>query len=305
MLSLSIDLEGSNYTKQHRENVQVQLLAWYERHKRDLPWRHARDPYAILVSEVMLQQTQVDRVAPKYEEFLSIFPGFQALAGARAADVIRAWSPLGYNRRAINLHRLARAVVEHHNGQLPRCTKQLRSLPGVGAYTAAAVACFAFDSQEAVIDTNISRVLARVEGSTAPSPSKLRARATAYLPPERAQEWNQALMDLGATVCRATAPACALCPLRGDCSSAGSIVREKRATYRTGGARYQGSDRNLRGRIVEALRAIDGSINFQALAAMVQLTDAAGNERLETLITGLVRDGLVERTERTVALPTR
>jgi A/G-specific adenine glycosylase len=273
------------------------------RHKRDLPWRHTRDPYAILVSEIMLQQTQVDRVTPKYREFLSLFPTFQALAAASPAAVIRAWSPLGYNRRAINFHRLARIVIERHDGQLPRCTKQLRALPGVGTYTAAAVACFAYGKEEAVVDTNVERVLLRVEGRRSASAGELRTLAAAYLVPERAVEWNQALMDLGALFCRAAAPDCLRCPLQTDCASAGSAVKEKQAAYRTGGAGYAGSDRQTRGRIVETLRAARGGLEVDALAKTLGSQDEFEHARLLRLIAGLERDGLVQSTDGKVALP--
>jgi A/G-specific adenine glycosylase len=300
MLSLSIDLEGSNSTEPQREVIQNRLLRWYERHKRDLPWRHTKDPYSILVSEVMLQQTQVDRVVPKYLEFLSLFPSLRALANASPADVIRAWSPLGYNRRAINLHRLACVVVDRHDGRLSGCVRQLRLLPGVGAYTAAALACFAFGKPEAVIDTNVERVLNRFDGRSTSSAGEMRMLAAAYLVPERAVEWNQALMDLGATFCRAAAPDCLRCPMQPVCPTAGIAVREKRADYRTDRNRYAGSDRQLRGRIVDALRAAPKGLDFDVLAESTGIED---RERLSKLLAGLGRDGLVHQKDGAIALP--
>jgi A/G-specific adenine glycosylase len=250
----------------------------------------------------MLQQTQADRVVPKYREFLSLFPNFQALASASPADVIRAWSPLGYNRRAINLHRLASVIVERHDGKLPTCEKCLRSLPGVGEYTAAAIACFAFDGQNAVIDTNVRRVLLRFGGVSSCSLADLRGLAAAYLPAAHAKEWNQALMDLGAGICRATAPNCGHCPMRLSCRSAGSIVSERRARYRTGVARYEGSDRQLRGRIIELLRTSQ-ELERKTLGEVIGLADVAAAGRLEGLIAGLERDGLVQTNGEFVSLP--
>ena len=158
--------------------VHALLLAWYDRHGRDLPWRGAKDPYSILVSEVMLQQTQVDRVIPKYAEFLERFPTFKALAEAPTADVIRAWSPLGYNRRAVRLQAVAARVADHLHGRLPDDVKTLRGLPGIGEYTASALACFVHGQDVPVVDTNVRRVLGRVfRGPLPPSPADAQAIA--------------------------------------------------------------------------------------------------------------------------------
>ena len=176
------------------------VLAWYSQNGRDLPWRHTRDPYAILVSEVMLQQTQVSRVLPRYLEWLERWPTVESLAAAPAADVIRAWSGLGYNRRAINLHRTAQAVAQR--GGFPRQIPELEVLPGIGPYTARALACFAFGAQVSAPDVNARRVLGRAFGDPDHPP-----------PPGRAFDWNQALFDLGSTVCLARRPRCGECPL--------------------------------------------------------------------------------------------
>ncbi len=182
--------------------VQARLVGWYRQHSRPLPWRQTADPFAILVSELMLQQTQVSRVLPKYLEFLERFPTFDALALAGLAEVIRAWAPLGYNLRAVRLHEIARQVVER-GGELPRDPLALQQLRGLGRYTAAAVACFAFGQPVAVLDTNVRRVLARVflaepEPRQVPQ-ARLWKLAEAVLPVEHSYDWNQALMDLGAT----------------------------------------------------------------------------------------------------------
>jgi len=190
------------------DELQSDLLAWFGRQGRDLPWRHTRDPYAILVAEVMLQQTQVSRVIERWTSWLERWPTVEALAAASTADVVRAWSGLGYNRRAINLQRAARAVVDA--GGFPRTPVELRMLPGIGPYTASAVACFAFDAQLTTVDVNARRVLARALG-----------RDDAPPPTGRAWEWNQALFDLGATVCVARIPRCERCPLAEGCPSRG------------------------------------------------------------------------------------
>ena len=208
-----------------RRRFQRRLLAWYARHGRDLPWRRTSDPYAILVSEIMLQQTQVDRVVPKYHEFLGRYPTLAELARARRADVRRAWRPLGYYRRSENLHGIAREAVARYEGRLPDTAEDLRALRGIGRYTAGAVLSFAFGRDAALVDTNVRRVLGRVFLGT----RRLRrlrgdrvvwALAEAVLPRGRAYDWNQALMDFGATWCTARRPRCAPCPMRAFCRAA-------------------------------------------------------------------------------------
>ena len=215
------------------------VAAWYARNARVLPWRGVADPYAVLVSEIMLQQTQVERVIPKYRAFLDAFPTLRALADAQPADVIRLWAGMGYNGRAVRLHKLAREVVERHDGELPRTVDELRKLPGIGPYTAAAVASFAFGEPVAVLDTNIYRVLSRaVHGITAPSRNAIHPLAESLLPkpdnPISPADWHQALMDIGATLCTARQPRCMLCPCtrsaprRHICSPAATLRSPKR-----------------------------------------------------------------------------
>jgi A/G-specific adenine glycosylase len=204
-----------------RREFRRRLLAWYRRHGRALPWRRTRDPYRILVSEVMLQQTQVSRVLPKYREWLRRYPSLKALAGASASEVREAWYPLGYNIRPLRLRGIARTVVRRHGGRLPRTRDGLLALKGIGAYTAGAVLSFAFGEHAAILDTNVRRVLRRVwlgEGR----PVRDRALwdlAGRLLPRAAAYDFNQALMDLGATVCTARKPRCASCPLARLCAS--------------------------------------------------------------------------------------
>jgi len=200
------------------------LLAWYHENARDLPWRRTRDPYAILVSELMLQQTRVETVLDRYERFLERFPSFANLAAAEVDDVLAEWSGLGYYRRARSLHSLAQAVVEQHGGRLPSDIDSLRALPGVGPYTAAAVASICFGIPELAIDGNIARVLCRL-GAIEEDPKKssaqrrLRDLASAQMSAHRAGDFNQALMELGARVCVPRSPRCGDCPVPDMCAA--------------------------------------------------------------------------------------
>jgi A/G-specific adenine glycosylase len=208
----------------HLKQVHGLLLGWYARQGRDLPWRRTTDPYHILVAEIMLQQTQVDRVLPKYREFLGRFPTLTQLAEASTAEVIRAWAPLGYNMRAVRLQAIARQVLADYDGKLPADETALLKLKGVGRYTAGALACFAYRRQVPTVDTNIRRVLQRlfvgIEREEAPlSEQQSWELANRVLPSGQAYEWNQALMDLGATICTATTPACEVCPLQRVCAA--------------------------------------------------------------------------------------
>ena len=246
--------------------LQDALLGWYAREHRDLPWRRTTDPYAILVSEVMLQQTQVARVVPRYEAWLERWPGENALAAAPRAEVLGAWVGLGYNTRAVRLQ-AACAVVAREGW--PRTAAGLQALPGVGPYTAAAVASFAFGERVAAVDTNVRRVAARLGRG---APEELLARDAAA--------WNQAMMELGATVCRAREAACATCAVADWCASAGHVdipAREPPGARE----RFEDSNRWVRGRIVAALAAGGG------------LPDAIGPDRLQPALDGLVREGLV------------
>jgi len=201
------------------------LLAWYARNARDLPWRRTRDPYRILVSEIMLQQTQVERVRAFYRRFLGRFPTVGALAEARPEAVREAWDGLGYYARSRNPHKAARRVVAHHGGRIPRDPAAIQALPGVGPYTAGAVRSFAFGEAAPILDTNSARVLQRVFGVRGDRrrgrvTRRLWALAAAVTPAARTYDFNQAIMDLGATVCTARAPRCPRCPLRRMCRTA-------------------------------------------------------------------------------------
>jgi len=205
------------------------LLAWYDRHRRNLPWRAPPgihpDPYRIWLSEIMLQQTTVATVGPYFDRFVARWPDISALAAASLDEVLRLWQGLGYYARARNLHACARAVVERHGGVFPRESGALRALPGIGDYTAAAIAAIAFDRRGAAVDGNVERVVARLYGVQEPFPAakpRLRALASALVPEQRAGDFAQALMDLGATICLPRRPRCVLCPWRACCAAAAS-----------------------------------------------------------------------------------
>jgi A/G-specific adenine glycosylase len=287
------------------------LLAWYARHgRRHLPWRTTRDPYRIVVSEFMLQQTQVERVIPLYEAFLARFPDVAALAVADAGDVVRAWRGLGYNSRAIRLHALARAVVARHGGALPHETEALRALPGIGAYTAAAIRAFAFERDDAAMDVNLRRVVHRVAfGLEHPPLADARALDTlalAAVPSGAAHDWNSALMDLGATLCTARAPKCLVCPLRERCAAA--PVDPQRLAERAklhaprrppqNAIPFERTTRFLRGRIIDRLRDVPPreTIALEALSHdLAAIVPADRLPEIPEIVDALVRDGIVAR----------
>ncbi len=287
-------LRGQVYTDgPARRATRRRLLRWYGLSGRDLPWRRTRDPYATLVSEVMLQQTQVSRVIPAYTSFLARFPTLPALARASLGDVLRAWTGLGYNRRAQDLHRTARIAMTG----LPRDVAALDALPGVGAYTAGAVACFAYGARVAFADTNVRRVLGRIVLGRVASEREAVA-IDRELMPRDAATWHHALMDLGATVCVARAPRCGECPVRVGCVSrerAGIAPRQLLAVIARPQTPFASSDRRVRGRIIALLR--DGDRTTAALRR--ELADA----RVERLAGSLMREGLIERHGAKVGLP--
>jgi A/G-specific adenine glycosylase len=253
-------------------SLQSAVLDWYAANGRDLAFRRTRDPWAVLVSEVIAQQTQAARAAEAWERFIAQFPTPAALAAVSPATVIRAWRGLGYNRRAIALREAATRIVEDHGGRVPETLEALTALPGVGPYTARAVLAFAFDRPVAPLDTNIRRVLDRAIGPLPAAPKALQATADGFVPPNAAADWAHALMDLGATICVARAPRCDACPIRVTCRSlrTGSQVTFDRARSRPKvGARstpFPDTSRWLRGRILDRLRdaADDAWVVFDA-----------------------------------------
>lgn len=318
-----------------RSSLQQQLLNWFAAHARDLPWRRTRDPYRVLVSEIMLQQTQVDRVIPKYAAFLEQFPTVQALAAASTADVIRAWQGLGYNRRAVNLQRAAQVLVAagypDQPAAFPSTRAELRKLPGIGAYTAGAVACFAFEQDVAFLDTNIRRVVRRLcvgpeDQPPATTEGHLQEIAADLVPAGLGWDWNQAIMELGALICTAARPQCWRCPVREHCaaytawSAADSnllmvVAPAPKARRKAAEAPFQSSNRYFRGRVIDALRQLADheAHTLEQLGPLVKegWTDA-DLAWLAKLASGLAQDGLLIWREQhnddlaqwRVALPT-
>jgi A/G-specific adenine glycosylase len=211
-------------TAQTNPLFRTRLLDWYQRNKRDLPWRQNRDPYRVWLSEIMLQQTRVAAVTEYYGKFLRRFPTIEKLAAARESSVVAAWSGLGYYRRARMMHAAAKEIVKVHGGRFPRRAEDLRTLPGIGRYTAAAIASIAFDKPSAVVDGNVERVLERVVGERLPA-KELWQTAQELLSPSKPGDFNQAMMELGATVCLPREPLCLACPVREVCVAHGALKR--------------------------------------------------------------------------------
>jgi A/G-specific adenine glycosylase len=280
--------------------VRDALLGWGSVAPRALPWRDTRDPWAVLVSELMLQQTQVARVVPRYHEFLARFPTVVVCADASAGAVVEAWAGLGYNRRAVALHRLAVVVRDDHDGVLPDDLASLLRLPGVGAYTARAVLAFAHERDVAVVDTNVARVLARRAGRRL-APREAQALADRLVPSGRGWAWNQWMLDLGATVCVARRPRCADCPVSSGCAWRGNgpdpAIGSAGVTGRQ--STFAGSDRQGRGRLVDALRRGPVALDDVALAAGWPDDEP----RARRVADGLVRDGLACRDGHSLRLP--
>ncbi len=253
------------------------LLAWYESNSRTLPWRHPNpDPWAVLVSEVMAQQTQLARVIPAFEQFIERFPTPSDLADADLGDLLNLWGGLGYQRRAINLRKSAALIAAEG---WPSDLAGLRSLPGVGPYTAAAIACFAFGAATPAVDTNLRRVVSRWDGE-AQSGSRLASRALELLDFSRPADWNQAMMDLGATVCRPREPRCGECPVERWCSDPDVYVPPPHQSP------YEGSVRQARAAILKAI-ASDGRSTVAALREL------GINGHLESALDALHREGVI------------
>jgi len=270
------------------------ILDWYAINARDLPWRKTHSPYCILVSEIMLQQTQVDRVVPKYTEFLRTFPNIKKLAEASAADVIRLWKGLGYNRRALYLHNTAKAIRDIHGGRFSRDLDALKSLPGVGDYTARAILSFAFNQRVPVIDTNHRKFYARVffEGRPVKDTDLLeRAQAVVDVVPS-AYDWNQALMDfMSAVASRSTDP------IVQTFDQSYPAIEKKKVSKPS--VRFEQTDRYVRGRIMDLLRAK----NSQGLGAVRKKFAALDDIRWKRIIAALERDGLINIAQSRIVLP--
>lgn len=273
------------------------ILAWYDASGREIPFRGVIDPYAILVSESMAQQTQVMRAAAYWRAWMVQFPTIEALASAPIADVLRAWAGLGYNRRAIHLHRAARAIVEDHGGRVPDTVEGLQTLPGIGPYTARAVAAIAFGRAVGAVDVNVRRVLARAVAGDADAlaPAALQALADAAVPPDRPADWTHAVMDVGARFCRAT-PRCAGCPAVALCRHAAALATGERRDPDPGRPAalrpipFPETSRWLRGRLLAGARAAsaDGWTRYDPPIG------AHGHVAVREALASLAADGLLE-----------
>lgn len=289
--------------KPSNQIVRRKLLTWFSQHRRDLPWRRTTDPYAILISEVMLQQTQVDRVMPKYRAWLKTFPTIQSLARAPLIKVLKLWSGLGYNSRGKRLRDAARVVIRERNGKIPSDVAALESLPGIGPYTARAVASFAFRKNVAVIDTNVRRVISRIFfGVRDPKNQKqLQTAVNAVAPKYNLHDWNAALMDFGALVCQSRKPKCDVCPVQQYCRAYPAVLQPVKQTNKQGSNRFEETDRFWRGRIISTL-VNNGS---QSLVVLKKHLDQLGhltNQRFQRLVRALDQENIVRRSGRKLAI---
>jgi A/G-specific adenine glycosylase len=294
------------------------LLRWFALHGRSgLPWRTARDPYRIVVSEFMLQQTGVERVIPVFDRFIARWPSFESLASASQADVVRAWKGLGYNSRAVRLHRLAKLVRDGFSGELPRDEQRLRELPGIGPYTARAIVAFAFDADVVAVDTNVARIMHRTQFGIEWPPqadlAELGKRADVLLPRGSGYAFNSALMDLGATVCTARAPKCPRCPLQTACAAgpvdaaALAALARLHAPRRTPQARlrFEETSRFVRGKVVDRLRELPPGRRISLLDLHAELGPVLTHHdraALEAIVAALARDRIVEVDGGTLGL---
>lgn len=304
---------GVAIDQDHLRSVQDRIIAWFAANRRDLPWRRTRDPWRILVSVIMLQQIQVVRAIPFYAAFLDRFPTVAALADAPLADAIRVWGDLGRYRRIPNLHRTARLIMSDHGGVVPSNPAILRTLPGVGPYTPGAVACFAFEQDVPLVDTNIRRVLHRLFiGVDVPRRSVTEGDivrlAAAAVPRGRGWAWNQGVMEFGALHCTARRPACERCPLRSRCRSYPDITAALAAgpaAPKASPPRYEESNRFLRGRVLTSLREHSTGIDAERGIGLVELgeslpasTSKVDSDRLASVVESLRKDGLAVAEER-------
>ncbi len=285
------------------------LLGWYAHHRADLPWRHTHDPYKILVSEIMLQQTQVDRVRVKYREFLNEFPNLKSLSRSPVSKVIQAWKGMGYNRRALYLQKTAQTVTERYHGVFPHTLKDLRTLPGVGEYTSRALMVFAFGASYIAPDVNVLRILRRSFDRPKNENTKERKNMTAkelidigdqIVTLKNAYDINQALMDLGRTVCTAKNPHVQLCPLHEDCAANDPpSIQKKKLEPMFGGV----PRRIWRGRIVELVRTKGNIPKNQMLNYLGIQIDPQSQQWLTTVLQKLQSDGLLVSKKGIVTLP--
>ena len=283
---------------------QQALIDWWAANGRDLPWRRSRDPWAVLVSELMLQQTQVPRVIERYGRFLERFPTIAACAAASVAEVVDEWAGLGYNRRAVHLHRTATVCVDRFDGRLPDTLDDLLALPGVGPYTARAVLVFAHERDIGLVDTNAGRFVARALAGRTLAPAEAQAVADAGVPTGWGWTWGQAVFDLGAGICTKRSPRCPECPLLEHCAWARAGWPDPDPIVGSAGisapqSRFEGSDRQGRGRLVDALRT--GPVADADLSATMGWPGDV--ERARQVAATLLRDGLVVHGDGRWRLP--
>jgi len=280
--------------------IQTGLLTWTATELRDLPWRSTRNPWHVMVSEIMLQQTQVSRVIDRYRDFVVRFPTPPDCAAGSVAEVIELWAGLGYNRRAVNLWKAADAITEQHAGLVPEDLASLLALPGIGPYTARAVLAFAFEQDVGVVDTNVGRLLARWTGASLGA-AQAQELATNYVPKGQGWLWNQSLLDFAVAVCGKRNPACERCPLIDSCTWAGHGPDPAVSSAGVSGkqSRFEGSERQVRGRIVEALR--QGPLRLADLERFGRSSDTL--EAVESIADGLVADGLAAKSHGMLQLP--
>ncbi|MBI2112791.1 A/G-specific adenine glycosylase [Candidatus Woesearchaeota archaeon] len=285
-----------------KKRFERELLSWYSQQKRDLPWRKTDDPYKILVSEIMLQQTQVDRVIPKYLSFLKQFPTVQDLASSSPGDIIRIWSGLGYNRRAIKLLECAKAVVTSHDGKFPRTEEELQKLPGIGPYTSAAILAFAYNLPAIVIDTNIRRVFFRIFLGKPSLLPNLQQKIINHVSKENSREYHNALMDFGAMICTARSPKCEECIFSQNCTTTKIYSKEEMETiastiFKTKQSKFIGSNRYYRSMILKKVQEKNEITIDELKRTLPQEKDA------KNLVAQLVKDKLLIIEKKKVFLP--
>ena len=275
-------------------------MVWGAEHLRDLPWRRTRNPWFVLVAEVMLQQTQIDRVLSKWPAFLEEFPTATSCALAPTSEVVKQWEGMGFNRRAVLLHQAAKSIKDNHGGEVPLEIDELLLLPGVGPYTARAILAFAYEQDSAVVDTNVGRVLARWTGHRL-KPAEAQELADRSVPLGEGGAWNQAVLDFGSMVCRSKNPKCEKCPIHSSCSWQGIGVDPAKGSAGVSGtqSRFEGSDRQGRGKLVAALRK--KPIKKSELAEIMGWP--LDPKRAERVASTVISDGLATSEGDTLSLP--